>query len=331
MKHCLQIREYNLAELGHEGRLISNENSLLESSKKGKKQEELGFANFKIDNTPDYSIVEMNNLFYEDVRIGAYNSEPVLSMNFMMEGMIEFEFSNKNIIANGGRNNIWSLNSGNFGYSTFKKNVYCSGLAIYINANFLKELINKYPELLEEAYKRCISGETFCLNPQYRFTTLEMTHIISQIRNAKLMGRSHRMYSEAKILELLSLQLKDSKELQIENGITHCKKAKDIEKIHEARRLLVSDLNQSLSIKQLSRQVGINENKLKYGFKELFNHTIFGYLFDYKMDLACQLLLDTKMNIIDIANQCGYEHASHFSTAFKRKFRVTPQEFRNKA
>ena len=331
MKNCLNIKEYNISELEYEGKLVSG-NNLFEGSSNGKKLDELGFFNFKLENTPGFSIIEANNMFYQEVCISGYNSVPVFSMDFVSQGTIEYETGNhKKVISNSGTNNIWLLNSGYFGYSTYKKDVNTSGFAIYIYEDFMKELTNKYPELLEEIYMKFVSGESFSLNPQYQFTSMEMIHITSQIRSAKLMGKISQIYTEAKILELLAFQLQQGNESKVGNSNTYCKSARDVEKIHEAKRLLVADLNQSLSIRSLSRQVGINENKLKYGFKEVYKHTIFGYLFDYKMDLACKLLLDTKKNIVDIADQCGYEYASHFITAFKRKYGVTPREFRKRA
>jgi AraC-like DNA-binding protein len=46
------------------------------------------------------------------------------------------------------------------------------------------------------------------------------------------------------------------------------------------------------------------------------------------MNLARQYLLDTDKTIQEVADAVGYEHQSHFSTAFKRKFRMSPQAFR---
>jgi AraC-like DNA-binding protein len=74
--------------------------------------------------------------------------------------------------------------------------------------------------------------------------------------------------------------------------------------------------------------VGTNECTLKNGFKTLFGTTVFGYLFNYRMKLAGQYLSDTDKTIQEIAGLVGYEYLSHFSTAFKRKFYVSPQQYR---
>ncbi len=60
----------------------------------------------------------------------------------------------------------------------------------------------------------------------------------------------------------------------------------------------------------------------------MFGTTVFGYLFDYKMQLAKQYLLDTEKPISEVALLCGYEYVSHFSTAFKRKYGFSPLEMR---
>ncbi len=60
----------------------------------------------------------------------------------------------------------------------------------------------------------------------------------------------------------------------------------------------------------------------------LFGTTVFGYLFEYRMEMACRLLLDSEMNVQEIGNNIGYEHHSHFPTAFKRRFGVSPLEYR---
>ncbi|MFJ1322916.1 helix-turn-helix domain-containing protein [Capnocytophaga canis] len=38
--------------------------------------------------------------------------------------------------------------------------------------------------------------------------------------------------------------------------------------------------------------------------------------------------MDTNKSISEIAEACGYDYVSHFSTAFKRKYHVSPLKFR---
>ena len=54
----------------------------------------------------------------------------------------------------------------------------------------------------------------------------------------------------------------------------------------------------------------------------------FQYLFDYRMRLAVLYLLDSDMTINDIAIKLGYDYQSYFYTAFKRKYGVSPIEYR---
>ncbi|MDR3251414.1 MAG: AraC family transcriptional regulator, partial [Tannerella sp.] len=96
-----------------------------------------------------------------------------------------------------------------------------------------------------------------------------------------------------------------------------------------AKEIIEQEYRHPPSLRNLALMAGTNECKLKNGFKELFGVTVFGHLFNYRMNLATRYLLDTEKTIQDIAELVGYEHQSHFSTAFKRKFAVSPQEYRN--
>jgi AraC-like DNA-binding protein len=75
--------------------------------------------------------------------------------------------------------------------------------------------------------------------------------------------------------------------------------------------------------------VGLNEYKLKRGFKETFNTTVFGYLADQRLNLAQQYLRDTDKTAAEISAELGYCTPQHFNNAFKRKFGFTPYSVRN--
>ncbi|MEJ1237091.1 AraC family transcriptional regulator [Chryseolinea sp. T2] len=82
------------------------------------------------------------------------------------------------------------------------------------------------------------------------------------------------------------------------------------------------------SLLALSRKFGINQNKLKTGFRELFGTPVISYLYDLRMDFARTLLLDKNMNVNEVSPMVGYRNANHFSTAFKRKFGISPSRLK---
>lgn len=78
------------------------------------------------------------------------------------------------------------------------------------------------------------------------------------------------------------------------------------------------------SLLALARQVGLNDFKLKRGFRQVFGTTAFGYLHDQRMERARQLLEERRFNVTEVACTVGYANPSHFAAAFKRKFGVNP-------
>lgn len=82
-------------------------------------------------------------------------------------------------------------------------------------------------------------------------------------------------------------------------------------------------------ISELSRMVGLNEYKLKAGFKAAYDKTVHEYTHAVRMKTAYELLSDNSLNVSKIAYMVGYINASHFSNAFKREYGVNPSDLRN--
>jgi AraC family transcriptional regulator, transcriptional activator of the genes for pyochelin and ferripyochelin receptors len=104
----------------------------------------------------------------------------------------------------------------------------------------------------------------------------------------------------------------------------YLKSAHDKECIIYAQQYLMKHVESPPSLSQLSKIVGINEYKLKRGFKEMFNNTVFGYLAEARLELAKNDLLETDKKVNEIASDLGYCSVPHFSHAFKKKFGFSP-------
>jgi AraC family transcriptional activator of pyochelin receptor len=100
------------------------------------------------------------------------------------------------------------------------------------------------------------------------------------------------------------------------------------DKLFAARELIETRLDDPPTLPEVARQIGLNEFKLKRGFKALFGQTMFSYLTEQRLELALRLLLDTDKTAAEIGFQLGYRTPQHFNEAFKRRFGVTPKSVR---
>jgi AraC-like DNA-binding protein len=132
---------------------------------------------------------------------------------------------------------------------------------------------------------------------------------------------------ESKALELLALTFA---QVGLEDNHSPARprlRPDDIERIHHARDILVDKMDEPPSLLALARHVGLNDFKLKVGFRQVFGTTAFGYLHDQRMERARRMLEERRFNVTEVACTVGYANPSHFSAAFKRKFGVNPSVY----
>ena len=77
----------------------------------------------------------------------------------------------------------------------------------------------------------------------------------------------------------------------------------------------------------LARQAGLNEQKLKKGFKLLYDTTINKYLLNEKMEQAKVLLAEGSKSIKEIAASTGFSNHGYFAGKFKEKFGILPSDY----
>jgi len=154
-----------------------------------------------------------------------------------------------------------------------------------------------------------------------------MIRTFRELAQAPYRNGLRRIHTEAKTLELAGLVFDG---LTGPEAVADPQKlsARDIERLHHAREIMTAQFADPPTIARLSRELAINDYKLKRGFKQLFGTTLFDYCRAVRMGRAQDLLNDTDMPIGLIAETVGYEHASSFTTAFKAHFGYPPKRSR---
>lgn len=104
----------------------------------------------------------------------------------------------------------------------------------------------------------------------------------------------------------------------------------DIPAIELAKSIIEKDPVSHIHIPMLADRAGINEFKLKLGFRELFRTSPYQYRLQLCLEKAKVLLEETDDTIDQIAAKVGFDTYNGFSTAFKKAFSIAPTAYRNR-
>jgi AraC family transcriptional activator of pyochelin receptor len=168
------------------------------------------------------------------------------------------------------------------------------------------------------------SGIPVAFSPTNLTIDLSLQHCIHAILNCTYADQLKRMFFFSKTIELLVLQAESFNKLH--HQPRYIKDSYDKERILFARDHLLKNIECPPTLTALSKMAGINEFKLKRGFKETFNKTVFEYLSEVRLEMAKENLLRKSKSISQLADELGYSSLQHFSTAFKKKFGVSPSK-----
>ena len=153
-----------------------------------------------------------------------------------------------------------------------------------------------------------------------------MAIVLSQMFHYNLNPSIKNLYYKGKGYELLSLYFNKNEDSNAEQ-CPFLIDEENVLKIKKAKEIIILKMAEPPSLKELADEIGLNLKKLKMGFKQIYGDTVYGFLFDYKMDYARKLLDSGSYNVNEVGLKIGYSTGSHFIAAFKKKFATTPKKY----
>ncbi|WP_369310017.1 helix-turn-helix transcriptional regulator [Providencia rettgeri] len=152
---------------------------------------------------------------------------------------------------------------------------------------------------------------------------LAMTH---QLFSQPIHAAVRQLYLGAKVAEITALCLHHSLSHQESVSLSSLRQ-RDIDTLHMAKEILIQEMESPPSLDELAKRLGLNTRKLTQGFRQLFGNSIYGWLQEYRLETAFQLLSLNDANISTVAYQVGYTPA-HFSVAFRKRFGISPNQLK---
>ncbi|MET6996238.1 helix-turn-helix transcriptional regulator [Chitinophaga defluvii] len=198
----------------------------------------------------------------------------------------------------------------------------------FTTEKFLQLAENSGPVLDKLANNIAGNKATFLNNKKNQLITPRMQMVMGEVRNCQFQGGLKKLFLQSKAMEILALQCEQYERAEMATVKSLALLPADVERIYFAREILIANAQNPPMLCALARQAGLNEFKLKAGFKKIFNNTVFGYLNDHRLEQARQLVLQGMLPLAQIADDMGYSSPQHFSNAFRRKFGVSPGKMR---
>ena len=101
--------------------------------------------------------------------------------------------------------------------------------------------------------------------------------------------------------------------------------------INTALDYLRKNYNTHLTIKDLAARSFLSKDYFGRTFQEITGLSFRVMLRQIRVEHACKLLLSTDMNVLGIAEECGFSDIKSFYNCFKKTTGITPGRYRNKA
>ncbi|HEX5149982.1 MAG TPA: AraC family transcriptional regulator [Parafilimonas sp.] len=261
----------------------------------------------------------------DDVQFSISTLNPSLICHFCLKGRYEFEvkfIDRFNFLEN--QFNIYYTQS--FQKSIFlKKGTQYVCMYISYPVSFILYALNFFPAL-DEFHSNIRSLNPASLKGNLKLNVQCIDFINKLIRSPFSYFTKNYQINISK--RLLFAMLKQA----LENNTDQIKfMVEQVDTIHAAKEFIDGNLPYHFSIPHIARKVGINEQKLKKGFKEIFGMGLYAYRQEEILKMAkCEVEQTTKP-VKQIALRNGYKNANNFSSAFKKRFGMSPLEWRKQA
>ncbi len=172
------------------------------------------------------------------------------------------------------------------------------------------------------------------LSPEYRDKKYYQQHpvgpsisvVLSQLWSQNTHPSVRSLYYKAKVYELLSLYFNRTADPRAEQ-CPFLLDEENLSKIRMAKEIVIRRMAEPPTLPELADEIGLSLKKLKEGFKEIYGDTVYSFLFDYKMESARKMLETGNFNVNEVGLRVGYSTASHFISAFKKKYNTTPKKY----
>ena len=106
------------------------------------------------------------------------------------------------------------------------------------------------------------------------------------------------------------------------------KKRKSLDKLKLIIKYVENNYAENITIEEISKLCGFSQSHFMKFFKHNMDVSFIEYLNNYRLTIASRLLISSNSSILAIAMESGFDNLSYFNRTFKKRYDMTPSQFR---
>ena len=197
----------------------------------------------------------------------------------------------------------------------------------YENIIFELELLGGADDLCAERYLLPLQSGRMALQPRIipgeagypqAAACLQETEEANKVKNA-----GYELAIKGALLRFLSILIG-------QHGTPLPADTTDTRRLKTVLQLIEAEYATPLRIEDAAEACGCSQSHFMRWFKKMTGQGFTAYLNDHRLNLAAELLRITDATVLDIAGRVGFDNLSYFNRLFKRRYGMTPREYRSK-
>ncbi|WP_407977549.1 helix-turn-helix transcriptional regulator [Brucella pseudogrignonensis] len=138
-------------------------------------------------------------------------------------------------------------------------------------------------------------------------------------------GLARRLHLYSKSIEALSIGIDAASRNRAETPLKPLNDG-EMRRLHHALNLIENHYSDDWTIPRLAREVGLNERRLKEGFRLTIGRSVHAHLRAIRLEAAATLLA-AGTSVTEAAYTVGFDNLSHFSKIFREEKGVLPSKY----
>lgn len=276
-----------------------------------------------------YTVFPGINVLYQTLhtdgcRANFSYADQVITVDYCQQGRIEWEHENENFCYLGEQDMQISARPGFVGACGFPTRHYhgiTAAIQIEEAQRGLMAMQDYFPLKLEQIYQKLENRKREITLRADQGTEQLFSRLIADCEKGDLMGMRLR------VLELLVLLADQADDLPAGQERPYFPK-NVVEKVRAIKEELCRDMNSRQTLAEVAAKYEISETMLKRCFHVMYGNSVYAFIKDYRLQAAAKDLATTDRPVMEVALEVGYENPSKFSAAFRKRYGVTPKEFR---